>query len=191
MKGKLRNAAEKIYEALGDTKVAMTFGRREASQHTKTPVVKFIPVGGTVSKAARTAGKTIPGSAGMIEPGPNASLNQPNVDKRVVECALRQPRMLVFCEAGAGKGERDAIDETEALLERVVVAAFAAFADEVTLESERWIVQEEERAGLGLKGEAVALTLAFQFPVIREEKPLIRLGGFTLICKLGQTLEND
>lgn len=194
MKGKLRTAAEAIYEGIGDASITYKFGRRSAGEHAKAPCIKFVPVGGPVSRPKRTAGKTVAGAAGMIVPDPldptKADLNRPNTDKRVFESVQRETRMLAFIIAEEGTEEADGIDKAEELLEKFYNAANDAYGHEVTM-SERWIIQDDERAGLAIAGEAVAVTLDFMFPVIREERPLIRVGGFLQTCKLDNTLEDD
>lgn len=190
MKGRLRLAAEAIHARLANPSVGMSYGRRSYGQHVKPPFIKFVPIGGPIGRARRTAGKTVPGTAGMIEGGPTASLAQPNVDKRLVEAATRETRMLAVLIGSSGKDEPDGIDVAENLLERFIVAAKDEYGQEVTL-SERWIIQDEERAGWGVAGEAVVVTMDFIFPVIREERPLIRVGGFAQTCKLDDTLEDD
>jgi hypothetical protein len=194
VKGKLRTAAEAIHAALGDSTITFSFGRRSAGKHAKAPHIKFIPVGGPIGVPKRTAGKTVTGSAGMIVPDPlqptKASLSQPNVDKRHFESVQRETRMLAILISQDGKDEPDGIDNAEELLERFVNAVFSAYGHEVGM-SERWIIQDEERAGLNIAGEAVAVTLDFMFPVVREKRPLIRVGGFAQTCKLGDTLEDD
>ncbi len=191
MAGKLRLAAESIHaavEADGAGAVTKSFGRRAAGEHAAVPHIKWIPIGGPIARARRTAEKIVPGPAGKITPGASASLAQQGVDVRVSEAAERQPRLLVICIAGDGSDEGNDIDAAEALLERVIVAVYQTYgATDVTLESERWIVQEDERAGLQVAGEAVALTLAFQFPVVRLSKPVIRIGGQSETCKLNDT----
>lgn len=169
----------------------MVFGRRRSAEHSAAPAVKFIPLGGPVRPPSRTAGKTVEGSAGMIQPGPGAALEQPNVSVRKSECALRTPRMMVLCVAGEGEAEEDAVDSAEALLERVIVAAKAVFLDDVELDAEQWLLQEEQRVSLGVTGEAVAITLGFRFPVIHVTRPLVRVGGFTQTCRLNNTFEDD
>jgi len=188
VKGKLRTAAEAIHAALRDNRIGYSFGRRSAGKHAKAPFIKFVPIGGPIGPPKRTAGKTLAGAAGMIEGGATASLNQPNVDQRVVESVLREPRMMAVLISEGAKEEADGIDDAEDFLERFVNAAFEAYGHEVTM-TERWIVQDEEAAGLGVAGEAIAVMLDFKFPVIREKRPLIRVGGFAQTCKLGETLE--
>lgn len=189
-KGKLRIAAEAIHAALSEPNVGMSYGRRTYGQHVKPPFIKFVPLGGPIARARRSAGKTVPGSAGMIQGGPTASLSQPNVDKRLFETATRETRMLAVLIGSGGQDEPEGIDIAENLLERFIVAAKDTYGEEVTL-SERWIIQDEERAGWGVAGEAVVVTMDFVFPVIRQEKPVIRVGGFAQTCKLDNTLEDD
>lgn len=185
--GKLRKAYQAISAAVGPD-VNSAFGRRAAGNHIAVPAVKYIPIGGPVERARRSAEKTVPGSAGMITPGPTASLAQPNVTVRVAEAAERQPRLLLLCLAGDGAHEEADIDAVEVLLERVIVAVYDSYGPtDVTIESERWLIQEDERTQLGVAGEAVALTLAFKFPVIRLSKPVIRIGGQGETCKLNNT----
>jgi hypothetical protein len=194
VKGKLRTAAEAIHAGMGDPSITFKFGRRAFSEHAKAPCLKFVPVGGTISRPKRTAGKTVAGTAGMLVPNPldptTFDLNRPNTDKRAFESVQRETRMLAFVIAEQGTDEADGIDRAEALLEKFLNAANDAYGHEVTM-SERWIIQEDERAGLAIAGEAVVVTLDFMFPVIREQRPLIRVGGFTQTCKLDNTLEDD
>lgn len=190
--GKIRNAVEKIHAALLDpVAVKKKFGRRAAGEHSKGPTILYIPIGGPVSRGTRTSGTTVPGSAGKIQPSVNASLTQPNVDVRTTECATRETRILAICEAGQGKSEADAIDEAEALLEELIAAAWKTFPNDVSFDAERWLIQEEERASLGVAGEAVSVQLVFRWPVLLEERPVVKLLGFTQTCKLGETLEDD
>ena len=193
MKGKLRTAAEAIHAAMGgDAVLGMSFGRRAAGQHVDAPWVKFIPIGGPVTRPKRTAGKTVTGTAGMIVPGPGnpGNLAQPNTDQRHFESWQRETRMLAILISKDAKDEADGIDLAEELLVAFINAAHDAYPNEVTL-TERWIVQDEERAGLNIAGEGVAVTLDFMFPVIREKRALIRVGGFAQTCKLDNTLEDD
>jgi hypothetical protein len=194
VKGKLRTAAEAIHAAMGgDDVLGMSFGRRSAGEHVVAPFIKFIPIGGPITRPKRTAGKTVAGSAGMIVPNPPdnpGKITQPNVDERHFESLQRETRMLALILSPDGEDEADGIDKAEDLLERFVNAAHEAYPNEVTM-SERWIVQDEERAGLGVAGECVAVNLDFMFPVIREKRPLIRVGGFSQTCKLNDTLEDE
>jgi hypothetical protein len=191
MKGKLRLAAEAIHAAIlvTDSRVTASYGRRNAGKHVTGPHIKFIPIGGPINRARRTAAKTVSGSAGMIQPGPNASLQQPNVDKRLIESAARETRMLALLVGEGAKTEEDGIDNAENLLVAFVNAVFAQFANEVTL-TERWIIQDEERAGYNINGEAVAVTMDFVFPVIREERPVVKIIGASHTCKLNNTLSD-
>jgi hypothetical protein len=192
-KGELRKAFEAITSNLKelDSSIVWTFGRRNAAKHGGKRHVKFIPIGGPVERASRTAGKQVPGANGKIEPGPTAKLTQPDVDTRKSECALRTPQLLILCVASADKNEEDGIDEAESLLKQVIIAAKNAYNEEVTLESERWLVQDQEAAGWGISGEAVQLMLSFKFPVVHQSRPLIRIAGFQQTCKLDNTLEAD
>ena len=189
MKGKLRIAAEAIHAAIGDSSVGMSYGRRAAGNHCKAPFIKFVPLGGPINRARRTAGKTVPGPAGLLEPGPTASLKNPDVDRRMVESAARETRMLALLISAGGQDEAEGLDHAEALLERFINAVFAQYGHEVTL-TERWIIQDEERAGFQIAGEAVAVTMDFVFPVIREERPLVKIVGASHTCKLNNTLSD-
>lgn len=184
---KLRANCQKIFDALADPSVKFVFGRLAAQNHQSGRRVCFIPVGGPIAEAGQPGGKKVAGSAGPIEPGPEASLTQPNVDTRQFECVRRQPRVMVICIAGDKKEEPSAIDEVEELLEAVISATFRMFAHDVVYELERWITQEEERASYGVTGQAVMLTIGFNLPVIYETRKLVRLTGQQETCKLDNT----